>query len=334
MRPIYVLKRFGLFLLVLYGAATLNFFLPRLAPGDPVRERLLQMSVQGGYTQTGVEEMVQAYQAKFGLDQPMWKQYLRYIWDVSHFDLGYSLTLFPNKVLDVIMRALPWTIGLLAVTTVISFLLGTLLGALLAWPKAPRGLSLLVAPLLTLSSVPYYLLGLILVYLFAFVWRWFPLYGGYTAGTVPNLSLEFIVQIIHHSILPACSIILAALGSWALGMRAMMVTTEGEDFMTFAEARGLTSRNIFFGYALRNAMLPQYTHLALSLGHIVSGALLVEVIFTYPGVGSLLFGAIKSADYFVIYGIVFMVILTLGVATMLVDLVYPLLDPRIRTQGA
>jgi peptide/nickel transport system permease protein len=334
MRAKYVLKRFGLFLLVLYGAATLNFFLPRLAPGDPVRERLLQMSVQGGYTQSGIEEMVRSYQAKFGLDQPLWLQYFRYIWDISHLDLGYSLSLYPNTVLDLILRALPWTIGLLAVATLISFALGTLLGALLAWPKAPKGLAVLIAPLLTLSSIPYYLLGLILLYLFAFVLKLFPLYGGYTAGTIPNLSPSFIGQVVKHSILPACSIILAALGSWALGMRAMMVTTEGEDYMIFAEARGLRDRKIFYRYALRNAMLPQFTHLALSLGHIVSGALLVEVIFTYPGVGSLLFGAIKGADYFVIYGVVFMVIVTLGIATMIIDLAYPFLDPRIRAQGA
>lgn len=326
----YVLKRIGVFVLVLYGAATLNFFLPRLAPGNPIRERLLQMSIQGGYTQTGVEEMVRAYEEKFGLDKPLWQQYLRYLLDVSTFDFGYSLTLFPTRVLDLIMRALPWTIGLLAVTTLISFTLGTVLGALMAWPRAPRALQFFIGPLLTLSSIPYYLLGLVLVYVFAFLVKWFPLSGGYRPGTIPELTPEFALMVVHHSILPACSIILAALGSWALGMRGMMVTTEGEDYMTFAEARGIGQRNIFLHYALRNAMLPQFTHLALSLGHIVSGALLVEIIFTYPGVGSLLFGSIKGADYFVIYGIVFMVILTLGVATTIVDLAYPFLDPRIR----
>jgi peptide/nickel transport system permease protein len=326
----HVLKRFGLFLFIVWGAATLNFFLPRLAPGDPVRERLFQMSTTGGFTQTGVEEMVAEYQAKFGLDKPIAEQYFNYLWDMARFDFGYSLTLFPTKALDLIMQALPWTIGLLLVTTLLSFLIGTLLGALIAWPKAPRWVEGFVAPLMTMAAVPYYLLGLILLYIFAFSLKWFPLSGGYQAGTQTSFSVSFMWDVLKHSILPAFSIILSAIGFWALGIRGMMVTTSGEDYMLYAEARGLRDRTIFTRYGLRNALLPQVTALALSLGNIVSGALLVEVIFTYPGVGSLLFKAIQGADYFVIYGIVFMVVLAIGFATMIVDLAYPLLDPRIR----
>jgi len=326
----HVLKRFGLFLFVVWGAATLNFFLPRLAPGDPVRERLFQMSTTGGFTQTGVEEMVEEYQAKFGLDKPLYEQYLNYLLDMARFDFGYSLTLFPSRALDLIMNALPWTIGLLLVTTLLSFAIGTLLGAVIAWPRAPRWVEGLAAPLLTLAAVPYYLLGLILLYVFAFLLKWFPLSGGYPPGTQPAFTISFISDVLRHSILPALSIILSALGFWALGIRGMMVTTSGEDYMLYAEARGLRGRTIFARYGLRNALLPQVTALALSLGNIVSGALLVEVIFTYPGVGSLLFRAIQGADYFVIYGIVFMVVLAIGLATMIVDLAYPFLDPRIR----
>lgn len=326
----HVLKRFGLFLFVVWGAATLNFFLPRMAPGDPVRERLFQMSTTGGFTQAGVEEMVAEYQAKFGLDKPLYEQYGNYLLDMARFDFGYSLTLFPSKALDLIMNALPWTIGLLLVTTLLSFAIGTIVGALIAWPKAPRWVEGLAAPMLTLAAVPYYLLGLILLYVFAFMLKWFPLSGGYTAGTQPEFSFGFIADVLEHSMLPALSIILSALGFWALGIRGMMVTTSGEDYMLYAEARGLRDKTIFTRYGLRNALLPQVTALALSLGHIVSGALLVEVIFTYPGVGSLLFRAIQGADYFVIYGIVFMVVLAIGLATLIVDLAYPLLDPRIR----
>ena len=326
----HVLKRFGLFLFVVWGAATLNFFLPRLAPGDPVRERLFQMSTTGGFTQTGVEEMVEEYQAKFGLDKPLWEQYLNYLIDMARFDFGYSLTLFPSRALDLIMSALPWTIGLLLVTTLMSFVIGTLVGAIIAWPKAPRWVEALAAPMLTMAAVPYYLLGLILLYVFAFLLKWFPLSGGYPPGTQPNFSFGFMLDVLRHSFLPGLSIILSAIGFWALGIRGMMVTTSGEDYMLYAEARGLRGKTIFARYGLRNALLPQVTALALSLGNIVSGALLVEVIFTYPGVGSLLFEAIQGADYFVIYGIVFMVVLAIGIATMIVDLAYPLLDPRIR----
>lgn len=325
-----VAKRFGLFLIVIWGAATLNFFLPRIGPGDPIRERLFALSTQGGLTQTGVEEMVASYNARFGLDQPLWRQYLNYLWDMVTFNFGYSLSLFPAKATDLIFDALPWTIGLLLVTTVLSFVLGTLFGALIAWSKSPKWLEVLAVPMLTLAAVPYYLLALILLYVFAFSLKWFPLSGGYSPGTQPSASWDFWQDVLRHSVLPAFSILLAAIGSWAIGIRGMMISTVGEDYMTFAEARGLRNRTIFGRYALRNAMLPQVTSLALSLGNIVSGALIVEVVFTYPGVGSLLYNAIRSADFFVVYGVVFMVVLTLGIATMLVDLAYPLLDPRIK----
>ncbi len=325
-----VAKRFGLFLIVIWGAATLNFFLPRLAPGNPVQERMFALSTQGGLTQTGIDEMVASYNERFGLDQPLWKQYFYYLADMFRFDFGYSLSLYPTKATDLIFDALPWTVGLLLVTTLISFVLGTLLGALIAWPKSPKWLEYLAAPMLTLAAIPYYLLALVLLYVLAFSWKWFPLSGGYTPGTQMNLSWDFAMDVLKHSVLPALSIILAALGSWAIGIRGMMVTTNGEDYMTFAESRGLRGSTMFTRYGLRNAMLPQVTSLALSLGNIVSGALIVEVVFTYPGVGSVLYAAIRGADYFVVYGVVFMVVLAIGIATMVVDLAYPLLDPRIR----
>jgi len=326
----YLLRRIGLFFLVLWGAATLNFFIPRLSSTDPIRARLATMAVSSGYVQSNVEDLVRSYQAKFGLDQPLYLQYLRYLKDMFTLNFGYSLSLYPAQVLDLVMRALPWTIGLLLVSTLMAFTVGTLFGALMAWPKAPRFFAAFASPLLTLSAIPHYLLGLILLYLFAFTVKWLPLYGGYPAGIEPTFSPAFIFTIIRHAILPAASIVLAEVGFWSLGMRSMMITTEGEDYMLFAEARGLRNPFIFARYGLRNAMLPQYTSLALSIGRIVSGSVLVEVIFTYPGVGSLLYTAIKGSDYFVIYGIVFMIIITLGLTTLVLDLVYPLLDPRIR----
>lgn len=333
MRTRWIIKRIGLFFVVIWGAATINFIIPRLSPSDPIRSRLSAMAVQSGFVQSGIEEMVKAYQEKFGLDQPLWLQYFRYLKDMLTFNFGYSLSLYPAQVLDLILNALPWTIGLLLVATVIAFAIGTITGALMAWPGVPKLFKSSAGALLTLSAIPYYLLGLILLYIFAFTLKLLPLYGGYPVGTVPEFNLPTITLILKHSLLPALSIVLAEVGFWALGMRAMMVTTEGEDYMIFAEARGIKKRNIFTRYALRNAMLPQYTALALSLGRIVSGSVLVEVIFGYPGIGTLLYTAIKGSDYFIIYGVVFIVILTLGLATLLLDLLYPLLDPRIK-QGA
>lgn len=329
----YIIRRIGVFLIIVWVAATLNFLIPRLAPVNPIREVLLQALRFGGAGKTDMEAVVKNYEAKFGLDQPMWRQYLRYLGDVVRLDFGVSISNFPTKVMDIILRALPWTIGLLLVSTLIAFGLGTLLGALMAWPKTPSFANILLAPIMTLSAIPFYLLGLILVYLLAFTLKWFPLGGGYEMGTIPSMSFAFAKDVAYHSILPALSIVLATLGSWAIGMRGMMISGLEEDYITFAEAKGIKSRDIFFKYALRNALLPQATALALSLGYIVSGAVLVEIVFGYPGVGTLLYRAIQTFDYFLIYGLVVMLILAIGLATLIMDLIYPLLDPRITYQG-
>lgn len=329
----YIARRVLLFLVVVWAATTFTFFLPRLAPGrDPIRERMGMMAASGGVMHEAIEAMVQAYEAKFGLNQPLWNQYLSYLGDMVRLDFNYSLALYPARVIDLIAVALPWTLGLLTVATLLAFALGTLLGGLMAWPKSPRFLQYLMPPLFTFSAVPYYLLGMILVYIFAFRLKLFPITGGSETGTVPSLTPGFVVDLVYHSILPALSIILAALGFWALTMRGMMVTVLGEDFITMAEAKGLRGWRIFMTYAMRNALLPQMTALALSLGHVVSGALLVEIIFLYPGIGTLLFRAVTGFDYFTIYGIVFFIIVSVGLATLLLDLTYHLLDPRIRDQ--
>jgi peptide/nickel transport system permease protein len=325
----YLARRLGVFLIIIWVAATLNFVMPRLAPVNPMRETLLKATQFGGAGKADMEKVVAAYEEKFGLNQPVWKQYLRYLGDLLRFDFGISIANFPSKVLDIILRALPWTIGLLLFATLLAFSIGTLLGALIAWPSAPRLLNVVLAPLLAMSAIPFYLLGLILVYFLAFSNRVFPLSGGFTLGRIPDMSWNFFLDAAWHSILPALSIILASLGTWAIGMRGMMISGLEEDYITFAEAKGLRNRDIFFGYALRNALLPQMTALALSLGFIVSGAVLVEVVFGYPGVGTVLYRAIQTFDYFLIYGVVMILILAIGLATLIMDLVYPLLDPRI-----
>ena len=330
----YLVRRLIQFGFVLWGAATLNFIVPRLAPGNPVRERLIGAMQTTGPMQQGLEEMVRSYNIQFGLDQPLYIQYLKYMQAAVQLDFGYSITQYPMKVLPLIMQALPWTIGLLLVATLLSFTVGSLLGALLAWPSAPRAFQYFVPPLMGLSSIPYYLLGLILVYVFGLTLQLFPLTGGYSIGTLPELSVAFAIDVVRHALLPALSIILAAIGFWALGMRAMMVTTEGEDYMLLAEAKGLRPRRIFLGYATRNAILPQITSLAIQLGHIVSGSVIVEIVFSYPGIGNLLFQAISASDYFVIYGVVFITVLAITLATLLIDLLYPVLDPRIAYRRA
>ena len=329
MQAIYALKRFGVFVLIVWLAATLNFFLPRLSGQDPVRTKLLQQAQLGGYVQAGIDDMVKIYEQRFGLDKPLWQQYATYLGDVARLDFNYSIANYPRTVNEMIAEAIPWTIGLLGTTTLISFALGTFLGALLAWPGAPKWMGYLMPPLWALHAIPFFLLGLILMYLLAFQVQWLPIFGGYSVGATPSLSFGFALDVLEHALLPALSIVLVATGGWALGMRGMMVTTMGEDYVTFAEAKGLLNPTVFLRYCLRNAILPQVTALALALGQILSGAVLVEVIFGYPGIGTLLFQAIRENDHFLIQGVVFTVIVALGLTTFVLDVIYPWLDPRI-----
>jgi peptide/nickel transport system permease protein len=329
MRLEYLLKRLGMFVLILWLASTVNFFLPRLGGQDPIRAQLGAQAAMGGNSQVGMKEMIAEYDQRFGLDKPLLAQYLTYLNDTLHLEFNFSMASYPTKVIDIIGRSLPWTIVLLGVTTLMAWGIGTFLGALLMQPKAPRILRFILAPILTLSAIPFFLLGLLLIYLLGFQLKWFPLSGGYDQGLLPSYDPKIIANMAYHSILPALSIILASVGFWTLGMRGVMVSTQGEDYLLFAEAKGLRKSTVFFRYGIRNALLPQLTALALALGNIVSGAVLVEVVFQYPGVGSLLYQSIRASDFYMIQGVVFIIIVAIGLATLVLDLIYPLLDPRI-----
>ena len=324
----YVGRRFSMFLLIVFVAVSVNFMIPRLIPGDPIEQKLALLSASGG-GDMNIDSLVEVYQKKFGLDQPLWKQYINYWKDLLRFDLGYSLSNYPQTVKQIISAGLPWTIGLVGTATVISFVLGSLLGAVLAWPKTPsyiRGLSI---PLMVISAIPYFLLGIILIYFFAIKLHVFPAGGGYNFGLILRNNWESITDVLHHAFLPAVSVVVAGIGRWALGMRGSMVGTLGEDFIMLAEAKGLRPNRIFFTYGMRNSMLPQLTQLALSIGYVAAGTILVEVIFSYPGIGYQLYEAIQAKDYFVIQGIVLILILAIASFTFILDLFYPLIDPRI-----
>src|SRR3984885_12136423 len=222
MQAAYIARRFLVFLLIVWLAASLNFFLPRLSGQDPVRTKLLQSAQLGGYVHAGIEEMVKEYNERFGLDKPLWRQYLTYLHDTTRLDFNYSIANYPRTVREMIAEALPWTIGLLGITTLLSFGIGTLLGALLAWPRAPYWLRYLMPPLWALHAIPFFLFGLILIYLFAFQGQWLPMFGGYSPGAAQGFTWKFISDVAIHSILPALSIILVSIGGWALAMRGMV----------------------------------------------------------------------------------------------------------------
>jgi len=326
----YLLKRVGQLILIVFIAVSVNFIIPRLLPGDPVETALARLQSSGGAQNVDIQAVAAAYRSKYGLDQPLLAQYGKYWQDLLRLDLGVSFANFPEKVSAKIANALPWTVGLLATATVIAFTVGSLFGGLLGWPGTGRAVRAFVPGLMILASIPFYLLAIVLVYFFAVLWKVLPPAGGFDTTRITRFDLATFGDIGRHAVLPLLAIILGNAGFWALGMRSLMVSVLGEDYITFAEAKGLSPRRIFFWYGMRNALLPQVTALALSMGAVLSGAVLVEVVFNYPGLGSLLYVAIRGQDYFVIQGVVLMLIVSLAVLLFVVDLIYPLLDPRIR----
>lgn len=328
----YIGQRLIQFLIIIFIANSLTFLLPRIVPGDPIEQAMTAKAALAGNQNFDIQAWVREYNEKFGLNQPLWKQYVNYWRDLLRLDFGYSLTDYPMRVSTKIEAALPWTLGFMIVSTLLAFVVGTSLGAVLGWPNSPRFLRSAVPLLIFLSAVPFYLFGLFLIWIFAVELRILPTGGGFDPTLILRPNLATVLNILQHAILPSLALILWGVGSWALGMRAMMVTVLGEDYITFAQAKGLPNRQIFTRYGVRNAMLPQITNLAISLGLVIGSGVLIETIFNYPGIGSLTFAAINSKDYFVINGTVFFMVLSALLALLIVDLVYPLIDPRIRYQ--
>ena len=326
-----IIRRLLFLILVIWAASTITFFIPRISPKNPVRERFAELARMGGFAPADMEKIIASYSTKFGLDKPLWQQYVDYISSVARFDLGVSFNKYPKTVLGLIMDSLPWTITLLLVTTVLSLVIGNLLGAIAAWPRAPQWVRSFATPFILFQGVPPVLMGVLLLFFIAFRLKLAPLGGAYSTGVIPDWSSPaFIWDVVHHQILPALALLLGSVGGWVLTMRGMGVTIQGEDYVNFAEHKGLAGSTIFRDYYLRNALLPQATGLALALGTVVSSAIVIESQFGLPGLGRVLDTAIRSNDFLVIYGVVLFV--TIAVATLMVvmEFIYPLLDPRIR----
>jgi peptide/nickel transport system permease protein len=244
-------------------------------------------------------------------------------------DFGYSLSAYPAGVWEIIRPSIMWTIGLITTSVLITFVLGVAAGAFLAWKGTPRMVKALIPVTMVFAVLPYYLLALLLLYALAYTSHIFPMGGAYNTGIEPGFTWEYWKDILHHAVLPGLSIVLSSLGLWALTMRSLMVNTIGEDYMLLAEAKGLSKQRILWWYAVRNAIPPQLTQLAIALGHVVSGAILVEIIFAYPGLGYLLYQSITNSDYTVIQGITLILAVSVGLAVLIIDLIYPRLDPRV-----
>jgi peptide/nickel transport system permease protein len=324
----YLARRLAVFFLTIWISATLIWLIPRLAPGDPISSMVARMTRQAGYVENS-DIIVEGWKERFGLNDPLHVQYVRYLGNLIRLDLGYSLALFPAQVSEIIGRAIPWTLGLLLIAITITFILGNLLGALLAWRQTPRLIRYLIPVGMIFTSIPSILAALFLIYIFGYMLHWFPLIGSYERGMQPAFTLEFISSVIQYGTLPALSIVLVSFGYWTLGMRGMMITVEGEDYMHLARAKGLNPFYMLYRYMIRNAVLPQVTALAITMGTLVSGQVLVEKIFSYQGMGTVIFEAIRNQDYPVIQGTSFILIVMTALAVFIIDLLYPLIDPRI-----
>ena len=324
----YILTKIGLFILTFWAAVTLNFILPRLMPGSPLDAALAKLASSG---QQVTNAQRQALEAQLGSPHgsPL-SQYFSYLNNIAHLRFGTSFTDPTRSVAGSIGRALPWTLILVGVTTILAFIIGTLLGVYAGWRRGKKADATVTLGATLFAAFPPFWLGLLLLYVFAFKLNWFAIKGGYSPGLTPNWSPSFLSDAVQHSILPGVALALTSLSGWVFGMRNNMINTLGEDYVTFAEANGLRQRTIALRYAARNALLPNVTAFGLSLGAVLGGSVLVEGVFSYPGLGHLLFEAVTNHDYPLMQALFLVLTISMLTAIFVVDLLYARLDPRVR----
>ncbi|MCL5998135.1 MAG: ABC transporter permease [Chloroflexi bacterium] len=324
----YFIQRVLMFFLTIWIGVTLTFVIPRLSGSDPTTAMLLTMMNQRGYVENA-DKIIESYKTSFGLNDPLPIQYIRYLGHVVRFDYGFSFARFPTAAWDMVTPALPWTLILLSVAAVLSFLIGVTVGSLMGWRKTPRWLQSILPISLTFTSIPYFMFGILLISIIAFKLHWLPATGGYSRSVDPGWNLPFIKDVLLHAVLPLISIVLTSMGGWALGMRGLMIGVNNEDYFLLAQAKGLSPARVFFRYGIRNAILPALTAFALGIGSLIGGSILVEFIFAYPGTGYTLYRAIQEQDYTVIQTITNLIIIITAAGVLILDLLYPLIDPRI-----
>lgn len=322
----YVLRRIGFYLVAAWASLTLNFIIPRLMPGDPAAAIFARFR---GQLQP---EQLQAMREAFGFtDAPLIEQYFGYLSHAVRGDFGISISAFPSPVTSVISTGLLWTLLMGLTALIISFVLGSLLGIVSAWRRGGV-LDTVFPPLLIfIGSFPFFWLAMVSLYVLGFKAGWFPLRHAYSDTLSPAFNWTFISSVLRHLVLPASSIMLVSIGGWVLGMRNTMINVLGEDYITLASAKGLSPRRVMLQYAARNALLPNMTAFGMALGFVLGGQIIVETVFSYPGLGYLLIRAVSNLDYPLMQGIFLMITLAVLGANLIVDLLYVRLDPRVRS---
>ncbi|MCT9819282.1 ABC transporter permease [Microbacterium sp. W1N] len=323
-------RRIGFYAITLWVAISLNFLLPRLMPGDPADILIAKLQQRGEVPESTINNI----RLLLGSDDQtsLWDQYWGYWGRLLQGDLGISFSKFPTPVTELIAGALPWTIVLVGLATIISFILGVGIGAWVGWRRG-TWVDHLVPATTILQSIPYFWLALIMISIFSVGLGIFPIIGGYDVFEFPSgpeLSWDFIASAVYHGTLPAITIVLSSVGGWLLGMRNMMVSTLADDYIVTAEAKGLKPMRILRTYATRNAAIPSVAGFAITLGFIVAGSIVMEQVFTYPGIGKLMFTAVQNNDYALMQGVFLVITLTVLAANFIMDLVYGFIDPRAR----
>jgi peptide/nickel transport system permease protein len=324
----FIARRLAFYVVAAWVALTANFFIPRAMPGNAVEAI---MSKYPNMTPANYRALA----AMLGVGKPgsLLHQYFSYINDVLHLNFGISSSEFPAPVSTILGQTIPWTLTLVGTATVIAFFLGTLLGILAGW-RHGGWLDRVLPGLMFFQAVPYFFLALILLELLAVRGHLFPLGQGYAGGLVPGWHWDFISSAVYHSLLPAFTIVIASIAGWMLQMRNVMITTIGEDYMLAAQAKGLSSRRVMFTYAARNALLPQLQGFGLAVGFVVSGAIVMEIVFSYPGIGLLLLNAVTSNDFPLMQAIFLVITFAVLLANLIVDIVIVFVDPRARAREA
>ena len=323
----YFRKKAVWFLITLVAAVILNFVLPRLMPADPVAAITARIA-QYVNEPEAIRQIYENYQQQFGLDKPMLQQFFIYIGNLFRGDFGLSFSRYPRPVMDIISSALPWTIGLQLPAIVTGWVLGNILGALAAYIR--KGFDKVLMPVMLLvSGLPAFGMAVILLSVFAINLGWFPVAGGYAMGMIMHVSWDFVASVVLHYHLPFWSIVLIAIGGQAIGMRSMSIYELNADYVKYSRYLGIKDRKIV-GYVFRNAMLPQVTGLALSIGTMIGGALVAEVIFGYPGLGTLLLRAVKEGDYPLISASTLIITIMVLITVFVLDIIYGMIDPRIK----
>jgi peptide/nickel transport system permease protein len=321
----YLLKHIGLYLAAAWVSLTINFLLPRAMPGDPVTSMIARM--HGKMT----PEQIEALRKAFGFSNaPILQQYFDYLAHVLRGDFGLSISAYPEKVSTIIASAFLWTVLLGTVTLILSFVIGTILGVIVGWRRGGWLDSILPGLFNFLGSFPYFFLAMLSLFVLGFLLKWFPLSHAYSDYLSPGWNLAFAGSVITHLALPAATVILVSIGGWLIGMRSTMIGVLAEDYITMAEAKGLPQWRVMFQYAMRNAILPNVTQFGMSVGFILGGLILTELVFSYPGLGFYLIRSVMASDYPLMQALFFMITLTVLVANFIVDLLYVRLDPRVR----